>query len=92
MASLSGTIRDNYDSDSDIGGINDNSLNTISTMITALSLKRLDFWQGHGSSSSYSKATDYISAALRGGREHCMEHDIKIVWNMVFILFLNILI
>ena len=71
MAALSGTIRDNYDYDSDICGQNDISLSAITTMFATFSSKHLDFWQGHGSSNSYYKATDSISAASTGGREHC---------------------
>ena len=77
-AALSGTIRDNYDSGSNIGGINDISLSAINTMFAALSLRRLDFLQGHGSFGSYSKATDSISAALRGGREHCRKRPVSV--------------
>ena len=44
MAALSGTIRDNYDSDSNIGGRNDFSLGAINPMFGALSLRCLDFW------------------------------------------------
>ena len=78
LAALSWTIRDNYDSDSDIGGRNDISLSAIPIMIAALSLGRLYFWQGHGSSGSFSKATDSISAALRGCREHCRKSPISV--------------
>ena len=77
MAALSETIRDNYDSDSNIGGKNDISLSAITTMFAALCSKSLAFWQGHSSSGSYSKGTDSISAALSGGREHCREHCIE---------------
>ena len=57
---------------------------TATLMFAVFSSRRSNFWQGHGSSGSYStatdsisgassisfyKATDCISAALRGGRE-----------------------
>ena len=70
VAALSGTIRFNSDTDSNIGGRDDDYKSVIDTMIAALSSKRLDFWKGQGYPGSYSKSTDSTSAALRGGTEN----------------------
>ena len=72
------STKGNYDSDNNIGGWNDISLNAFTPIFTVFSLKRLDFWQCHSSSGSYSKATDSISAALRGYREHYRELPVSV--------------
>ena len=48
VAALAGTIRDNLDTDSKIGGQDDDSLSVIDTMLASLSSKHQDFWKGQG--------------------------------------------